>query len=79
MESLYLSLADVLGRLTDFVDRVLDRASQNLTFGKLLLRLGLDPNNLTLDAINDRLVEVVAAVAIAWYTRGPSPQEAPTP
>jgi hypothetical protein len=54
MESLYLSLADI-------VDRILDRASQNLTFGKLLLRLGLDPNNLTFDAISDRLADVVAA------------------
>jgi cyclic nucleotide-binding protein len=54
MESLYLSLADI-------VDRILDRASQNLTFGKLLLRLGLDPNNLTFDAISDRLADVVAS------------------
>jgi hypothetical protein len=54
MNSAILDLADLL-------NRVLDRASQNLTFGKLLIRLGLDPNNLTLDAITERLVDVVAA------------------
>ena len=46
--------------LSDILDRILDRAAQNLTFGKLLIRLGLDPANLTYDAIMDRLVEVVA-------------------
>jgi len=54
MDSLILDLADLL-------DRILDRAAQNLTFGKLLSRLGLDPANLTLDAVLDRLVEVMVA------------------
>jgi hypothetical protein len=54
MNSAILDLADLL-------NRVLDRAAQNFTFGKLLIRLGLDPNNLTLDAITERLVDVVIA------------------
>ena len=54
MYSVYASLSDI-------VDRALDRAAQNLTFGKLLTQLGLDPNNLTLDAIGSRLVEIILA------------------
>jgi hypothetical protein len=51
----------VILNLTDIFDRVLDRAAQNLTFGKLLIRLGLDPNNLTMDATTDRLVDIISA------------------
>ena len=47
--------------LSDFVDRALDRVTQNLTFGKVLVQLGLDPNHLTLDAIGARLLEVALA------------------
>src|SRR5471032_2215845 len=54
MDSALLDLADIL-------NRALDRAAQNLTFGKLLIRLGLDPNTLTLDTVLSRLVEVVMA------------------
>src|SRR5476651_208347 len=56
MDSAILDLADIL-------NRALDRASQNLTFGKLLIRLGLDPNTLTLDTVFSRLAEVVVANA----------------
>jgi hypothetical protein len=54
MNSAILDLADIL-------NRVLDRAAQNLSFVKLLVRLGLDPNNLTLDAIGSRLVDIISA------------------
>jgi hypothetical protein len=54
MDSAILDLADIL-------NRVLDRAAQNLTFGKLLLRLGLDPSHLTFDSVTGRLGEVIAA------------------
>jgi hypothetical protein len=47
--------------LSDILNRALDRASQNLTFGKLLTQLGLDPNHLTLDAIGGHLVDVALA------------------
>ena len=54
MNSAILDLADIL-------NRALDRAAQNLTIGKLLVRLGLDPSQLTLDAVFYRLLEVVLA------------------
>jgi hypothetical protein len=47
--------------LSDIINRALDRASQNLTIGKMLVQLGFDPNNLTLAAISDHLVDVVLA------------------
>jgi hypothetical protein len=47
--------------ISEIFNRLLDRAAQNLTFGKLLLRLGLDPSNLTFEAVTDRLVDVIAA------------------
>ena len=34
--------------LTTILNRALDRATQNLTFDKLLIQVGLDPNNVTL-------------------------------
>jgi len=47
--------------LGDIVNRALDHAAQNLTFGKLLTQLGLDPSHLTFDAIVDRLGDVIVA------------------
>ena len=47
--------------LTTILDRALDRATQNLTFDKLLLQVGLDPNNVTWHAIFSRLIEVASA------------------
>jgi len=38
-----------------------ERATQNLTVNKLLIQLGLDPSNITSDAIVHRLVEVALA------------------
>jgi hypothetical protein len=43
------------------VQRALDRASQNLTFGKILTQVGLDPAHLTMDAVGNRLVEIALA------------------
>jgi len=54
MYSAYLNLAGLL-------DRIAERAAQNLTIGKLLIQLNLDPNNITFDAIYHRLVEVALA------------------
>jgi uncharacterized protein (DUF697 family) len=50
----YLDMAAIL-------DRLLERASQNLTIEKLLLQLHLDPSNITFDAIFHRLVEITLA------------------
>jgi uncharacterized protein (DUF697 family)/CRP-like cAMP-binding protein len=41
------------------LDRFLERATQNLTIGKLLLQLHLDPNNITFEAIFHRLIEIM--------------------
>lgn len=43
------------------LNRALEIAAQNLRFEKLLLQLGLDPSNITYDAVLNRLVEIVLA------------------
>jgi ABC-type multidrug transport system fused ATPase/permease subunit len=43
------------------LDRILDTASDNLRVAKLLVQMGLDPNNITYDAIFNRLLEIVLA------------------
>jgi cyclic nucleotide-binding protein len=47
--------------LAEFLQNVLDRLSQNLTVAKLLILLHLDPNNVTYDAILQRVGELVLA------------------
>jgi hypothetical protein len=47
--------------LVAILDRVLERAAQNLTIEKLLIQLHLDPNNITFDAIFQRLVDITLA------------------
>ena len=43
------------------LERILNAASNNLTFAKVLVQLGLDPNNVTYNAIFDRLLEIFLA------------------
>ncbi|MGA7806568.1 MAG: cyclic nucleotide-binding domain-containing protein, partial [Bradyrhizobium sp.] len=43
------------------LDRILNTAADNFTFAKILVQLGLDPNNITYDAIFNRLLEIVLA------------------
>ena len=40
------------------LDRILDAATDNLRFAKILVQMGLDPNNVTWDAILNRLLEI---------------------
>jgi len=40
------------------IDRILAAASQNLRIEKILVQLGLDPSNITADAVLNRLVDV---------------------
>jgi len=40
------------------LDRILDTAADNLRIAKILVQLGLDPNNVTYDAIFNRLLEI---------------------
>ena len=43
------------------LNRALEIASQNLRVEKLLIQLGLDPNNVTYDAVFNRLTDIVLA------------------
>jgi len=43
------------------LNRALEVASQNLRVERLLLQLGLDPNNVTYQAVFDRVIDVVVA------------------
>jgi hypothetical protein len=43
------------------LNRILDTAADNLRITKILIQMGLDPNNITYDAISNRLLEIVLA------------------
>src|SRR5437762_7826968 len=43
------------------LDRILDAAADNLRIAKILIQMGLDPNNITYDALFNRLLEIVLA------------------
>jgi Cyclic nucleotide-binding domain len=47
--------------MSTIMDRILDAASDNLRVAKILMQLGLDPNNITYDAIFNRLLEIFLA------------------
>jgi hypothetical protein len=47
--------------LSTILDRILDTAADNLRVAKILIQLGLDPNNVTYDALLNRLLEIVLA------------------
>ena len=49
MNSAIFDIADVL-------NRIVERAAQNLTIEKLLIQLHLDPTNITFDAVFQRLI-----------------------
>src|ERR1700732_3833872 len=40
------------------LDRILDAAADNLRIAKILVQMGLDPNNVTYDAIYNRMLEI---------------------
>jgi len=44
--------------LSTILDRILDTAADNLRIAKILIQLGLDPNNVTSDALFNRLLEL---------------------
>jgi len=44
--------------LSTTLNRILDTAADNLRVAKILIQLGLDPNNVTYDAIFNRLLEI---------------------
>ena len=47
--------------MSTILDRILDTAAENLRVAKILIQLGLDPNNVTYDAIFNRLLELFLA------------------
>ncbi len=47
--------------LSAMLDRILNTAANNLRFAKILMQLGLDPNNITSDALINRLLEIFLA------------------
>ncbi|MEY9132786.1 Crp/Fnr family transcriptional regulator [Bradyrhizobium sp. YCK136] len=47
--------------LSTILNRILDTAADNLRIAKILVQMGLDPNNITYDALLDRLLEIVLA------------------
>ena len=47
--------------LSAILNRILDTAADNLRVAKVLIKLGLDPNNITYDALFNRLLEIVLA------------------
>src|ERR1700726_2059671 len=47
--------------ISTILNRILDAAADNLRVAKILIQLGLDPNNITYDAIFNRLLEIVLA------------------
>jgi len=44
--------------MSNVLDRILDAATDNLRVAKILIQMGLDPNNVTYDAIFNRLLEI---------------------
>ena len=47
--------------LSTILNRILDAAADNLRIAKILIQMGLDPDNITYDAIFNRLLEIVLA------------------
>src|SRR6516165_10623201 len=43
------------------MNRILDTAADNLRVAKILTQMGLDPNNITYDALFNRLFEILLA------------------
>jgi Cyclic nucleotide-binding domain len=47
--------------LSTILNRILDTAADNFRIAKILVQLGLDPNNITYDALFNRLLEIFLA------------------
>lgn len=47
--------------LSGILNRILDTAADNLRVAKILVQLGLDPNNVSYEALFNRLLEIVLA------------------
>ncbi|WP_454652019.1 Crp/Fnr family transcriptional regulator [Bradyrhizobium liaoningense] len=47
--------------LSTILDRIVDTAADNLRIANILAQMGLDPNNITYEALINRLIEIVLA------------------
>jgi hypothetical protein len=47
--------------ISSALDRILNAAADNFRIAKILLQMGLDPNNISYDAIFNRLTEIIIA------------------
>nr|WP_284273862.1 cyclic nucleotide-binding domain-containing protein [Bradyrhizobium iriomotense] len=47
--------------ISSILNRILDTAADNLRIAKILVQMGLDPNNITYDALFNRLLEIFLA------------------
>src|SRR4249920_730211 len=47
--------------LSTILNRILDTAADNLRIAKILVQMGLNPSNITYDALFNRLLEIVLA------------------
>ena len=47
--------------LSNILDRILDTAADNFRIAKILIQMGLDPDNITYEALFSRLLEIVLA------------------
>jgi hypothetical protein len=47
--------------LSTVLNRILNTAADHLRVAKILIQMGLDPNNITYDALFNRLLEIVLA------------------
>ena len=52
--------------VSTILNRILDTAADNLRIAKVLVQMGLDPNNITYDALFNRLLEIgLASITLA--------------
>ena len=47
--------------VSTILNRILDTAADNLRIAKILVQMGLDPNNITYDALFNRMLAIVLA------------------
>ena len=55
------AMKSTIGELSTILDRIVDKTADNLRIAKILVQLGLDPDNITYDAISNRLLEIFLA------------------
>jgi len=48
-------------QMSTILNQIIDKAADNLRIAKLLVQLGLDPDNITYEAISNRLLEIFLA------------------